>query len=284
MKVRVGHTPDADDAFMFYGLNGGRVGLTVELVHELQPMQQLNRWSLEGRLEMTAFSFATYGRVFEHYRPILAGWSLGQGTGPIIASRAETSLEAVRSRPMASPGDLTTAHWLTRLWNPTQSLVSVPFDQTVQSVVEGRFSSAVVIHEGMMRLAEAGLVQVVDLGAWWAEETQGSPVPLGLNGVRRDLPPVLQRQLAQGLHDSIALALAEPEPALDLALPLARGLDRERCREFVTRYVNARTLDPGSEGERAVRQFYRRAVRAGLVAAEPPLDWLVPTSGATPRY
>ncbi|MFN8612041.1 MAG: MqnA/MqnD/SBP family protein [Vulcanimicrobiota bacterium] len=278
MRIRIGHTPDADDAFMFYGINQGRVNTQgLEITHELQPMQQLNRWSLEGRLEMTACSFATLAQCFQHYRPIQCGISLGHGTGPMVISRPETSEAEIRAGLLASPGDLTSAHWLTQLWSPGQPTVPVRFDQTLEAVLSGQAAAAVVIHEGQMSYQEAGLKLVVDLGAWWFEQT-GLPIPLGVNGVRRDLPGPVQTQLAQALHDSIALALQEVEPALDQALPLARGLDRERCREFVLRYVNQSTLDPGADGRRAVSEFYRRAHLAGLTPKRLEPDWIVPST------
>jgi 1,4-dihydroxy-6-naphthoate synthase len=269
--VRIGHTPDADDAFMFYGLNSGRCSASVALEHVLEPMQQLNRRALEAELEMTAMSFATYFQVAQHYRPIASGLSLGHGYGPLIVSHPDAPQDWVRSQPMGTPGELTSAHWLARLWNPGQTFVPVRFDETLQAVLEGHVASALVIHEGQMTYRDAGLELVADLGQWWAAETGGLPVPLGLNAVRRDLPAELQQQLAQALHDSIALALNDVENALDAALPLARGLDRDRCREFVLRYVNATTLDPGLSGYEAVRQFYGRAA-----VTPPPLDWLQP--------
>ncbi len=275
MKIRIGHTPDADDAFMFYGINQGRVDTRgLEIVHELQPMQQLNRWSLQGTLEMTAFSFAAFAQSFQHYRPMQCGISLGHGTGPLVVARPDTSEAEVKAGLLASPGDLTSAHWLTQLWSPAQQTRQVRFDQTLEAVLSGETLAAVVIHEGQMSYRETGLKLVVDLGAWWFEET-GLPIPLGVNGVRRDLPGVVQLQLAQALHDSIALALVEVEPALDQALPLARGLDRDRCREFVLRYVNQSTLDPGPDGLRAVAEFYRRAHLAGLTPEPLQPDWII---------
>jgi 1,4-dihydroxy-6-naphthoate synthase len=275
--IRIGHTPDADDAFMFYGINNRRVDLEgLEIEHVLLPMQQLNQASVQGRLEMTAFSFAAYAQASHYYRPIRCGLSLGHGTGPQIFARPETSRAELRSGRMASPGDMTTAHWLTRLWNPAQEFVMVPFEQTLEAVLDGRALAGVAIHEGMVRAAESGLVLVEDLGRWWAEQTRGLPIPLGLNGVRRDLPAAQQQQLGQALHDSIALALREVETALDQALPLARGLDRDRCRDFVLRYVNASTLDPGESGIRAVTELYRRACEAGLLESPPTMDWVVP--------
>lgn len=268
MKLRIGHTPDADDAFMFYGLNSGRTVPTgLEFEHVLQPMQELNRRALAGELEVTAMSFATYARVHERYRPIRSGLSLGWGYGPIVVTRPGSS--NIRDMPMATPGELTSAHWLARLWSPAQRFVPVPFDETLQAVLDGRAASALVIHEGQMTYREAGLELVEDLGHWWAAETDGLPVPLGLNAVRRDLPESVQHQAARGLRESIALALEETEPALDQALPLARGLDRDRCREFVLKYVNETTLDPGPAGLRAVQEFYRRGG-----ADLPRMDWL----------
>lgn len=265
---------------MFYGINQGRVDIRgLEIVHELQPMQQLNRWSLQGELEMTAFSFAAFAQSFRHYRPIQCGISLGHGTGPLVVARPETCEAEVKAGLLASPGDLTSAHWLTHLWSPGQQTRQVRFDQTLEAVLSGETLAAVVIHEGQMSFREAGLKLVVDLGAWWQQET-GLPIPLGVNGVRRDLPQAVQIQLAQALRDSIALALAEVEPALDQALPLARGLDRERCREFVLRYVNQSTLDPGPQGLKAVAEFYRRAHLAGLTPEPLDLDWIVPTTSS----
>ena len=280
MNIRIGHTPDADDAFMFYGINQGRVNTAgLQVTHELQPMQQLNRWSLEGKLEMTAFSFAALAQSFRHYRPIQCGISLGHGTGPLVVARPETSEAEVKAGLLASPGDLTSAHWLTQLWSPGQQTRQVRFDQTLESVLSGEMLAAVVIHEGQMSFREAGLKLVVDLGAWWAQET-GLPIPLGVNGVRRDLSEKIQLQLAQALHDSIALALTEVEEALAQALPLARGLDRHRCREFVLRYVNQSTLDPGPDGLEAVAEFYRRAHAAGLTPEPLQLDWVVPITSS----
>jgi 1,4-dihydroxy-6-naphthoate synthase len=278
LNIRIGHTLDADDAFMFYGINQGRVNTAgLEIEHELQPMQQLNRWSLEGTLEMTAFSFAAFAQSFRHYRPIQCGISLGHRTGPMVIARPETTESEIKAGLLASPGDLTSAHWLTHLWSPGQRTRQVRFDQTLEAVLSGEALAAVVIHEGQMSYREMGLKLVVDLGAWWYEET-GLPIPLGVNGVRRDLPAPVQQQLAQALHDSIALALQEVEPALDQALPLARGLDRDRCREFVLRYVNPSTLNPGPDGLRAVSEFYRRAHAAGLTPRPLELDWIVPVT------
>lgn len=255
---------------MFYGINKQLVDLAdLEIEHVLAPMQQLNRWSLEGRLEMTAFSFATYAQASRHYRALGSGWSLGYATGPQIVARPQTALADLQHSPMASPGHLTTAHWLARLWNPRQEFVEVDFQQTLNSVLEGQTLSALVIHEGMMQLQESGLVLVQDLGHWWGQQTGGLPIPLGLNGVRRDLDGQTQRSLARALHDSISLALQNVDAALDQALPLARGLDRERCKAFVLRYVNASTLNPGSNGLKAVHEFYRRAQQAALIDEAP---------------
>lgn len=277
MHIRIGHTPDADDAFMFYGIQLDRVERgNLSLEHCLAPMQQLNRWAREQRFEMTACSFATYGSIADRYRPMKVGISFGHDYGPMIVSRSGLGADEVARRPMASPGELTTAHWLARMWNPNQSFVTVPFDQVLTSVLEGRFDSALVIHEGQMTFAEQGLQLVVDLGAWFGQRSGGLPIPLGLNVVSRQLPEAVQRTLTRALYQSIELALQEVEEAVDLALPLARGLDRERCREFILRYVNSSTLDPGSRGLEAVQCFYAMARQAGLVESPPPLDWLSP--------
>lgn len=263
---------------MFYGINQKRVktaGLQIE--HVLQPMQRLNLWSLQAELEMTAFSFAAFAQSYQYYRPIQCGISLGHATGPLIISHPETTLQQIRQGLLASPGDLTSAHWLTKLWHPEQQLLQVSFDQTLEAVMRKQVMAAVVIHEGQMNYPQMGLKLALDLGAWWYGET-GLPVPLGVNGVRRNLSNKIQDQLAQALYDSISLALQEVEPALDQALPLARGLDRDLCRTFILRYVNQSTLDPGPEGLQAVTEFYRRAYLAGLTSQRITPDWIKPVT------
>ena len=275
MNIRIGHTPDADDAFMFYGIQLDRVERgALQIEHCLAPMQQLNLWAHECRLEMTACSFATYGNIANHYRPMKVGISFGHHYGPIIVARSGLSVGDVRGRPMGTPGTLTTAHWLCRMWNPDQTFETVPFDQTLTAIVEGRVDAALVIHEGQMTFEELGLQRIVDLGTWFADQTGGLPTPLGVNVVSRQLPESVQLTLTRALRQSVELALKEVDAAVELALPLARGLDRERCRDFILRYVNSSTLDPGPQGLLAVEQFYDRACRAGLLDTSPPLDWL----------
>jgi 1,4-dihydroxy-6-naphthoate synthase len=281
-RVQIGHTPDADDAFMFFGINNGQsLPPDISVEHLLLPMQNLNQMALQGHLEMTAFSFATFAQVAHLYRPLPCGLSLGFATGPMLVVRPGTTLEQVRQGRVASPGSLTSAHWLTLMWNPDQQFSEVPFDQVLTRLLDGEVCAALVIFEAQMRLAELGCQMALDLGHWWHQETQGLPVPLGLNGVRRDLPLELQVKLGGALRDSIQLALDHPQEALDQALPLARGLERSKTLEFVNRYVHRSTLDLGPGGRLAVAEFYRRSQTCGLLEKTLEIDWL-PLDGEVP--
>lgn len=271
--VRVGHSPDPDDAFMFYALTAGHVtvpGVTIE--HVLEEIEALNRRARAGELEVTAVSAATYALVGDRYRLLDPGASMGRGYGPILVARQAVSADELADRVIAIPGRHTTAALLLRLFVPGDpAVIEVPFDQIPRAVLEAQADLGLLIHEGQLTHPALGLVKVLDLGECWSRAT-GLPVPLGVNVVRRDLGETLHRALSAALRESIAWAQAHEDEALAYALRYARGIDREMCRRFVRMYVNELTLTLGSDGRAALGELFTRAHRRGLLPAPPPLD------------
>jgi 1,4-dihydroxy-6-naphthoate synthase len=271
--VRIAHSPDSDDAFMFYALTQGRLdtsGLAVE--HVLRDIETLNQAAFAGTYEITALSFHAYAHLADRYQLMPSGASFGDGYGPIVVCRSASppapplTRESLAGRVVAIPGRLTTAHLALRLWQPAIEARIVPFDRILDVVAEGGADAGVVIHEGQLTYAEQGLAAVVDLGAWWKAET-GLPLPLGGNGIRRDLDPALKLRLCQLLAASIAYGLDHRREALGYAVRYARGLEDDPVRSdrFVAMYVNDWTRDYGEAGRRAVQLLLDRGFAAGLL-------------------
>ncbi|MCP4204356.1 MAG: ABC transporter substrate-binding protein [bacterium] len=272
-KIRIAHSPDSDDAFMFYALTQGLVdtgGLEVE--HQLDDIETLNRAAFEGKYEITAISFHAYPYLADRYRLMPCGASFGDGYGPVVVATDDVDREGLSGQTVAIPGKLTTAHLALKLWNPQVRTTVVPFDQIFEAVESGSARAGVVIHEGQLTWGDRGLQAVVDLGAWWQDET-GGPLPLGANAIRSDLSSEMQVQLSRMLRASIDYALDHREPALDYAIRYARDIeqDRQRSDRFVGMYVNEWTRDYGEAGRAAVRQLLRRGFEAGIIdrAVEP---------------
>ncbi len=265
--IRVAHSPDSDDAFMFYGLASGAVDTKeLDFEHELQGIQELNERALRGELEVTAVSIHAYAYLTDRYILLPHGASMGEGYGPRLVSRTPMDREAIRAATIAVPGELTSAYLALKLWEPDARTVVIPFDQILEAVRDGEVDVGLIIHEGQLTYADAGLVLLEDLGRWWKEET-GLPLPLGGNVIRRDLGRDLIPRVSDYLRRSIAHALDHREDAMDYAMGFARGLDRGTADEFVGMYVNQRTLDYGPDGRQAVRLFLERGVEAGILPA-----------------
>ena len=263
MKIRLGHSPDPDDAFMFWALATGEVDPgRFEFEHVLRDIQTLNEWALEGRLEVTAISLHSYPFVQERYILLPHGASMGAGYGPIVVARKPLSDDDLRRVEVAVPGRMTTAFLGLRLRLGEFAWREVPFDEIMGEVVSGRAEAGLLIHEGQLTYAAAGLQKVVDLGEWWLAET-GLPLPLGVNVARRDLGAEVLRELSAVLADSIRAGLDNRERALEYALQFGRGLDDELADRFVGMYVNELTQDYGDEGRRAVRELLRRGEEIG---------------------
>ncbi len=271
--IRIGHSPDPDDAFMFYALTSGKVSIPgTRIEHVLEDIESLNRRARTDELEVTAVSAATYVLVADRYRLMDPGASMGKGYGPILVAREPIDPKDLGKRVIAIPGSHTTAALLLRIYLPEEPpLIEVAFDKIPQAVLDGQADLGLLIHEGQITHPSMGLVKVLDLGERWTKET-GLPLPLGVNVMRRDLGDALHRQISQGLRDSIAWAHAHVDEALDYAMRYSRGIDRETCRRFVLMYVNDLTVSLGSEGRAALERLFADAHRRGLIPAIPPLD------------
>ncbi len=270
--IRIGHSPDPDDAFMFYALTSGKVRIPgVGIEHVLEDIESLNRRARTAELEVTAVSFATYLLVADRYRMMDPGASMGKGYGPILVAREPLDPRAIAEKVVAIPGSHTTAALLLRLYVGDPPLIEVAFDKIPTAVLEGQADVGLLIHEGQITHARMGLVKVLDLGEVWARET-GLPLPLGVNVMRRDLGEDVHRRLSQGLRDSIAWAQTNVDEALEYAMRYGRGIDKETCRRFVLMYVNDLTLTLGSEGRAAVERLFGEAQRKGLISEVPPID------------
>lgn len=271
-EITIAHSPDADDAFMFYALAKEKIkakGFVVR--HAMHDIETLNRRAEDGRYEVTALSFHAYAYLQERYRLLPVGSSLGDGCGPIVVSAGPASPEGLKGRRIAIPGERTTAHLALRLFEPEFEPVFVRFDEVTGTVQGGEVDYGVLIHEGQVTYRDEGLHKVVDLGEWWSRET-GLPLPLGANAVRRDLSREDADEIARAIKESIRYALEHREEALAYALGFGRGVDPDRGDRFVGMYVNPYTLDLGETGLEAVRTLLGRAHDAGLIPSRPLLD------------
>ena len=271
--LRFGHSPDADDAFMFYGFHTGEAAIAgCRVVHVLEDIQSLNRRALDlADLEITAVSAHAYARLADRYAVLRCGASMGMGYGPVVVARERRSLHSLRGRPVAVPGPLTTAALLLKIECPECVPVQVMFDQIPAAVASGTFEAGVIIHESQLTYLAEGLVKVTDFGELWQQREQ-LPVPLGLDVVRRDLGPELMKAVSNGFHASIRHALDHEDDALGYALEFGRGLDLEQGRKFVRMYVNDLTLDMGETGRRALARLYELAMKAGAIDKAPEMD------------
>ena len=263
--IHVAHSPDSDDAFMFYALAEGKIdteGLTY--VHELQDIETLNQRALRGELEVTAVSIHAYAYLSDKYALLPHGASMGDRYGPRLVARTPMTRADVKGKRIAIPGPLTSAHLALRLYEPDFEAVFTPFDKIEDVVVDGEVDMGLLIHEGQLTFGDRGLHLVVDMGEWWYQET-GLPLPLGGNVVRKDLGMEMTRKISRHLHDSIAYGLEHRKGALDHAMRYARGLDRSKADTFVGMYVNDWTLDYGQKGRESVRLFLERGVKAGII-------------------
>ena len=265
MKIAIAHSPDSDDAFMFYGLASGQVpsgGFEIE--HVLSDIETLNRAAFDGKYEVTAVSFNAYTHLTDKYVLLPHGASMGDRYGPIVVARngAPASLAGVT---VAIPGELTTAFLVLRMYDPHVRYVVMPFDRIQEAVRDGEVAAGLLIHEGQLTYADDGLQKIVDLGEWWADLTGGLPLPLGGNVIRRDLGPETIATLSRLLHDSIAYALSHRQEAVDYAMQFGRGLDRGKTDRFVGMYVNDLTLDYGPRGRAAVQRLFDEAYAKQLI-------------------
>ena len=274
--IRLGHSPDPDDAFMFYALAKDLIPTgDFEFEHLLRDIETLNRWAMEGRLEVSAISVHAYATVADKYRLLPHGASMGEQYGPMVVAREQVDPADLPRMKVAVPGTLTSAFLelqpaAGRIADP----LIVPFDQILDVVERGEADAGLVIHEGQLTYESQGLVNVLDLGTWWHELTGGLPLPLGANVVRRDLGEQAMVELSHILRESIRFSLEHRADALAYAAEYGRGLDDDLNDRFVGMYVNERTLDYGEDGREAVRELLRRGVEAGIITHEVPVDFV----------
>lgn len=274
MRVVVAHSPDSDDAFMFYGLACGAVAADgVEVEQVLADIETLNRAAFEGRYEVTAVSFHAYAHLVDRYALLPHGASMGDGYGPIVIARPGGPSSG-RGARIAVPGTLTTAFLALKLYEPDFDHVVMPFDEILEAVRDGKVEAGLLIHEGQLTYADEGLLKIVDLGEWWAERTGGLPLPLGANIIRRDLGLETMARVARMLHDSIAYALDHRAEALAYAKQFGRGLDEAQTDTFVGMYVNRLTLDYGERGRAAVERLFAESFERGLIPTRVPVEFV----------
>jgi len=263
MLIRLGHSPDADDAFMFWALAAGRVDTRgFEFQHVLKDIQTLNEWALEGKLETTAISLHTYPFVQDKYVLLPHGASMGSGYGPIVVAREPLPLERLSEIEIAVPGRMTTAFLVLRMANGDFRFREVPFDQIMDEVRSSAVDAGLLIHEGQLTYEAEGFTKVLDLGEWWMLET-GLPLPLGANVARRDLGEETLLELSEVLAASIRAGLDNRPEAMAYAMEFSRGLEPHLADRFVGMYVNELTQDYGDEGRQAVHELLRRAEALG---------------------
>ena len=272
--ISVAHSPDSDDAFMFYGLATNKVRVPgLKFNHTLADIETLNRKAMDGVYDVTAISFHAYPYIQDKYALMPCGGSVGEKYGPMVVAPRAFGLEELKRTKVAIPGTLTTAYLALKLFAPKIETVVVPFDQIIPQVVAGKYEAGLIIHEGQLTYESSGLHRILDLGRWWGDLT-GLPLPLGGNAIRRELGAELIASINKALRDSIQYALDHREEALAYAMQFARNLDHQMADRFVGMYVNARTLDYGDDGKEAVEKLLGMGYRAGIIPHNPRVEFV----------
>jgi 1,4-dihydroxy-6-naphthoate synthase len=257
--IRIGHSPDPDDAFMFYGLASGKVkldGMTIQ--HVLEDIQTLNERAMRAELEVTAISAHAFPHVAGNYWIMRTGASMGEGYGPVIISRTYKSLKELEGKTVATPGPLTTATLLFRIFTEGIRNLDMPFDEIMEAVDNGTVDAGLLIHEGQITYQSLGYHKVLDFGEFWQKETNGLPLPLGLDVVRKDLGEELARKLSRGLKESIAYGYAHQDESIPYAMQWGRGIDYALGERFVKMYVSELTIDMGEKGKQALNLLFQK--------------------------
>lgn len=275
-EITIAHSPDSDDAFMFYGLATNKVQVPgLRFTHTLSDIQNLNQKAMEGDgvYDVTAISFHAYPYLQKTYALMTCGGSVGEGYGPMVVAPRAFSEDEIKRKKIAVPGKLTTAYLALKLFAPEIETEVVPFDQIIPQVLEGKYEAGLIIHEGQLTYDRSGLYRILDLGKWWLQTT-GLALPLGGNAIRRSLGPELISSVSNALRDSIQYALDHREQALQYAMQFARDLDPRLADRFVGMYVNERTLDYGPDGKEAIRRLLETGYREGIIPVEPRVEFV----------
>jgi 1,4-dihydroxy-6-naphthoate synthase len=275
-QISIAHSPDSDDAFMFYGLATNKVRVPgIKFTHTLCDIETLNHEAREGggKYDVSAISFHAYPYLQKDYALMACGGSVGEDYGPMIVANRQFNREQIQRVRVAIPGTLTTAYLALKLFAPEIETSTVPFDQIIPQVLAGKFDAGLIIHEGQLTYAQSGLHKVIDLGRWWREET-GLPLPLGGNAIKRSLGHPLMETVTEALRKSIKHALAHREEALEYALQFARDLDPQLANQFVGMYVNERTLDYGEDGKEAIRKLLAMGYERGIIPIKADVEFV----------
>ena len=274
-EISIAHSPDSDDAFMFYGLATNKVRVPgYKFTHTLCDIETLNRRAQdEAFFDVTAISFHAYPYLQDKYTLMGCGGSVGEGYGPMIVSSRKLTHDDLGKIRLAVPGTLTTAYLALKVFNPNIETAVVPFDQIIPQILAGKYDAGLIIHEGQLTYSSSGLYKVVDLGAWW-RETTGLVLPLGGNAIRRSLGAESHKIISKALRDSIQHALDHREQALEYAMQFARDLDASMANRFVSMYVNDRTLDYGADGRQAIRKLLDLGYERGIIPIAPQVDFV----------
>jgi 1,4-dihydroxy-6-naphthoate synthase len=272
-EITVAHSPDSDDAFMFYGMATNKIRVPgVKFTHTLCDIETLNRKAMDGFYDITAISFHAYPYLQDRYALMPSGGSVGEGYGPMIVASRNIPLDEFGSCTIAVPGTLTTAYLALKLFAPDIATEVVPFDDIIPRVLQGKYEAGLIIHEGQLTFNKVGLHKILDMGKWWREQT-GLPLPLGGNAIRRDLGSGLMNSCCVALRDSIQYALDNREEALQYAMQFARDLDPQMADKFVGMYVNERTLDYGKDGREAIVKLLDMGYAAGIIPHKPAVEF-----------
>jgi 1,4-dihydroxy-6-naphthoate synthase len=274
-EISIAHSPDSDDAFMFYGLATNKVRVPgYKFTHTLTDIETLNHRAInEAFYDVTAISFHAYPYLQDNYTLMACGGSVGEGYGPMIVSSRKLTLQQVKKTRIAVPGTLTTAYLTLKLFAPEIETVTVPFDKIIPAVVSGEYEAGLIIHEGQLTYANDGLIKLLDLGKWWRDQT-GLPLPLGGNAIRRSLGAETLSATTNALRDSIQHALDHREEALEYAMQFARDLDPTLANRFVGMYVNERTLNYGPDGREAIHKLLDMGYERGIIPHRAKVDFV----------
>ncbi|WP_297890233.1 MqnA/MqnD/SBP family protein [Sulfurihydrogenibium sp.] len=275
MIIRVAHSPDSDDAFMFYAINQKKIDTKgYEFVDILSDIETLNKEALKGTYEVSAISIHAFPYVADKYALLSSGASMGDNYGPMVVAKEPFDVKELKNKKIAVPGTLTSAFLALRLFEPDINYVVVPFDEIIEEVKSGKVDAGLIIHEGQLTYKDEGLTCIVDLGKWWYEKTGGLPLPLGGNVIRKDLGTTVMKEISEILRESIKYSLNHREEAVEYALKYARGMDKEKADKFIGMYVNELTVDYGERGKKAIELFLKEAYEKGFIPVLPEITFI----------
>lgn len=275
MKIRVAHSPDSDDAFMFYAINMKKIDTKgYEFIDVLSDIETLNQEALKGTYEVSAISIHAFPYVADKYALLSSGASMGDNYGPMVVAKEEFDVKELKNKVIAVPGTLTSAFLALKLFEPNINYKVIPFDKIIDAVKEGIVDAGLIIHEGQLTYQQEGLKCLVDLGKWWYEKTGGLPLPLGGNVIRKDLGEKVMKEVSEILRESILYSLNHREEAVEYALKYARGMTKEKADKFIGMYVNDLTVDYGERGKKAIELFLKNAYDMKIIPYLPEIKFV----------